>query len=143
MLALDIRLLVKAASTDAEWQTWTWPSGHSPLASMRFKINADNLSLAYLSKDLFTQVWRRMAQKIRLSRSSCYLGGTRPWFHCPKCSARCCVLYGSSTYFGCRSCHELAYPSQFESRDARLLRRARKDRRIARVSSCDRMGGFL
>jgi hypothetical protein len=61
-------------------------------------------------------------------RTSCNYGGQRTWFLCPRCWQRVAVLYGAGKYFWCRHCYDLTYSSQQESRQDRLMRKARKIR---------------
>ena len=56
----------------------------------------------------------------RLTWTPCPFGGRRPWFHCPKCSRRCAVLYDTV----CRQCTGLKYSSQYEDRVTRMRRRS-------------------
>lgn len=59
---------------------------------------------------------------INITTTRCNYGGVRQWFICPlKCNGMPCArrigrLYLSGKYFGCRSCHELAYKSQYRAR---------------------------
>ncbi len=57
------------------------------------------------------------------------LGGRRRWFVCPDCGRRCLLLYQRVERLACRTCHDLAYASECESREDRLRRRARTIRR--------------
>lgn len=58
---------------------------------------------------------------LRLTATSCHLGGARWWFSCPilqndtPCGHRVRKLYLRSRCFGCRGCHGLGYKSQRES----------------------------
>lgn len=51
--------------------------------------------------------------------------GPRPAFTCPRCARRAMRLYARPR-LACRICHQLAYESQREDREALALRRARK-----------------
>ena len=53
-----------------------------------------------------------------------HLGGRRAWFLCPRCDRRCRLLYWRNETLACRICHGLAYTSQRERREYRLLSRA-------------------
>jgi hypothetical protein len=66
-----------------------------------------------------------------LEWTPCKLGGTRPWFICPKwsCSRRVTTLYLDAGDLGCRHCHGLVYESQSETPADRARRRERKIRR--------------
>jgi hypothetical protein len=68
--------------------------------------------------------WRDVVQRVALDRTPCTYGGTRPWFLCPRCGARCAVLWSVTGSFCCRACNGLAYSSTRESAAERALRRA-------------------
>ncbi len=61
---------------------------------------------------------------VRLTYTTPYFGGYRPWFLCPTCSRRCQLLYRRMGELACRICHDLVYRSQLEGREDRLRRRA-------------------
>lgn len=62
---------------------------------------------------------------VRIVRTPCHLGGSRPWFSCPvvSCGRRVAILYGGGI-FACRHCHRLAYGSSREDMSDRTMRRA-------------------
>ena len=62
---------------------------------------------------------------IKFDWTSCYFGGRRLWFLCPKCGRRVAILYGGKNFY-CRTCLNLAYPSENESKPNRPLRKANK-----------------
>lgn len=64
---------------------------------------------------------------IKVTRTSCNYGGTRPWFLCPRggCGRRVAILYGGSD-FGCRTCRRLTYPTQRIPPTSRSLDRAQR-----------------
>ncbi len=53
-----------------------------------------------------------------------HLGGRRAWFRCPRCKRRRALLYWRDETLVCRTCHGLAYMSQRERREYRLIGRA-------------------
>lgn len=67
---------------------------------------------------------------VRLVTTPCHLGGVRWWLICPlvrdtvACGRRVRKLYRRGSYFGCRSCHGLAYRSSQQS-DSRVYALAR------------------
>jgi hypothetical protein len=69
-----------------------------------------------------------MAYDVRIERTPCRYGGSRPWFRCPWCHRRCGLLYGlcGDGYFGCRICLRLGYASEAESPIDRCWRQQRK-----------------
>jgi pyruvate-formate lyase-activating enzyme len=61
--------------------------------------------------------WVDQKYPVHIVRTACNYGGTRAWFLCPAmgCHKRVAVLYGGSV-FACRTCHNLNYRSQQESK---------------------------
>ena len=54
-------------------------------------------------------------QRIELTYS---MGRARPWFVCPSCQQRVGIVYYQVGFpFSCRRCSDLAYPSQYPSRN--------------------------
>lgn len=52
---------------------------------------------------------------VKVKHTDCQFGGTRRWFACPLCGARCRKLYGGTRVhveFACRECQELTYRSR-------------------------------
>lgn len=47
--------------------------------------------------------------------------GERPWFVCPRCCRRCCIIYLPREGAGCRRCSRLRYVSQYQDREQRAL----------------------
>jgi hypothetical protein len=81
---------------------------------------------------------KRVQQAVRLTYTIGPRGGNRPWFVCPTCEQRVGVLYHVNNLpFRCRTCCDLAYPSQYRSRDRsygrqlRGLSRREQDRLLA------------
>ena len=52
-----------------------------------------------------------------------YPYGLRPFFECPGCGRRCCLLY-LAEQCACRQCLGLSYPVQFETKQNQGFRRA-------------------
>lgn len=66
---------------------------------------------------------------VHLTTTPCHLGGVRQWFVCPSagCGRRVGVLY-DGRIFACRTCCDLAYPSQREDAGDRAGRKANRIR---------------
>lgn len=62
---------------------------------------------------------------MRIVRTACNLGGSRPWFLCPAacCGRRVAILYAGGI-FACRHCHQLAFASAREDAGDRAARKA-------------------
>jgi hypothetical protein len=75
--------------------------------------------------------------EVPLSWTSCNYGGKRPWFVCPGkgCGRRVAKLYLAGKYFLCRHCHDLAYLSQRQGKEFRLIDKAQKIYRRLGVKS--------
>jgi hypothetical protein len=104
------------------------------VATANLDIGSDRLCLC-LSDSL-----RAVPSEIRFERAPCRFGGTRPWFHCPRCNSRRAVLYGLDDHgsFSCRRCMSLVYSSQDETKMDRLRRR--QSRIQAKLAGPYRMG---
>ena len=74
------------------------------------------------------QLQGRPWMALRIARQPCYLGGSRPFWICPRCSRNCARVY-LMRGGGCRRCFNLAYPSQSETAGDRALRQLRKTNR--------------
>ena len=76
-------------------------------------------------------------QFVVLTWSAMRLGGSRPWWRCA-CGRRRAVLFSAGRGWGCRTCLNLAYPSQSERADYRAWRRRDKIRaRLGAEPGCD------
>ena len=67
-----------------------------------------------------------VSERIAIVRSACALGGSRPWFRCPRCAGRVGFLYLRGSRFACRHCQRLAYASQSEDLCGRTWRRQQR-----------------
>jgi hypothetical protein len=61
---------------------------------------------------------------VLIERTKLYLGGSRPWFICPRCRRRVGKLYDLRIDILCRKCYDLGYVSQRQRRKARLQTKA-------------------
>jgi hypothetical protein len=113
--------------------SWKWQNGSNIF--IRTEPEAIELSYTITNDSQHEEV----DYKIRLSWTSCNYGGKRLWFICPGkgCGRRVAKLYLKSGYFLCRHCHDLAYSSQKERKEFRLLNKAQKICDILGVNSCD------
>ncbi len=98
------------------------------IASIRVRSAPDHVILTYQHRSGGDE-WTDQSYPVQLDWTMCNFGGKRAWFLCParSCGKRVAVLYGGSI-FGCRHCHQLAYPSQRETDYDRAARRADKIR---------------
>lgn len=112
--------------------TLSWSRGNDQTSSIGFRIETDRMVLNYRHRPRGGE-WENVEQVVLFDRTLCNYGGHRTWFLCPRCWQRVAVLYGAGKYFWCRHCYGLTYSSQQESRQDRLMRKARKIRK--------RMGG--
>lgn len=100
---------------------WVWRT-HRGTQATTVSITVLNDSLQVL----FETRMQRMTQTVRLTYSIGPCGGKRPWFVCHGCQRRVGVLYyATERPFRCRICCDLAYPSQYVSRDQSYGRRHR------------------
>ena len=72
-----------------------------------------------------------------------YHYGLRPFFECPVCGRRCCLLYLAEVC-ACRQCLKLAYPVQFETKLDQGFRRAWKARmKLVQPNGHSACGDFI
>jgi hypothetical protein len=83
--------------------------------------------------------------EIRIERTACPFGGTRPWFRCRRCNSRRAILYGldEDDSFSCRRCMGLVYSSQDETKMKRLWRKQNRiEAKLAGRYRCARPKGM-
>ena len=91
--------------------TWSWNRGGDPSGSIGVRVfGEDSLILQYRIGS--GDEWRDGTQAIRIDRTPCNYGKTRPWFGCPVCQRRAGVLYLRAGRFACRRCQRVSYTSQ-------------------------------
>ena len=131
--ALDINVLKRQGLlTPGKRAIITWQDKRDT-CSVSIRVGRSELTLDYRVGGRYGD-WQNVKEAVALAWTSCYFGGRRPWFECPRCGRRAGRLYGG-TRFLCRLCYDLAYPSQREDRQFRLLRKVQNIRR--------RLGGLV
>ena len=106
---IDIRELSRAGLMSRPWVgRWEWRDSETRTLTAWIWIQSefDALTLGYRTCN------RDVQERIAIERTSCHLGGRRPWFRCPSCTSRVAVLLLLGHSFRCRRCHGLAYRSQ-------------------------------
>ena len=105
---IDIRQLAKAKVFAGGTWAWAWRNRETgkELASIGITAHPGALVFDY------SVGGQPIREHITIATSACHLGGTRPWFHCPRCDARVAMLYVRGGRFRCRKCHGLRYISQ-------------------------------
>ena len=137
--ALDVRYLQKRGLLrPGIWYAYSWTRGGDPAGDIRVTVGDGMVVLNYRSRRRGSP-WQDVSEPVLLTTTPCHFGGSRPWFVCPRCLRRVALLYGAGTYFWCRRCHRLAYPSQNERGFDRALTIAQGIRRKlgGSASLCD------
>jgi hypothetical protein len=122
---LDVRRLARAGVLNpGYWGGWQWLRDGEVVASIRLRTEQDRVILTYRHRSGGGD-WKDEEYPVLIDRTSCAIGGTRPWFICPArgCGRRVAILYGGGI-FACRHCHQLAYASTREDWGSRATRRA-------------------
>ena len=121
-LRLDVRALARRKVLGVGCFDWVWKDGHTGerIGAISIAARPDSLGLSY------TVNGDSISDTLRIERTACTLGGTRPWLCCPRCQRRVAVLHLRSGRFVCRACGGVAYASQSEDTMDRLWRRQRK-----------------
>lgn len=130
-IRLDVRSLAKAGVLRPGASTsWAWKndSGKS-IATIQIDAHAGFIILRYRVTTPNTEA-EDLMYRVGLSWTPCNFGGQRPWFLCPAvgCGRRVALLY-LDRYFVCRHCLNLAYASQQETKEYRLMHKAHAIRR--------------
>lgn len=126
---------------------WIWSSNGGEVARIAYHCSDGELILDYRVR-LFGGEWEPITQSVTLVQTDCNYGGTRTYARCPGvvngryCGRRVGKLFSGGRYFLCRHCYGIAYSSQSEPRNERMLRRANK-LRVALGGRPARLTGLL
>lgn len=71
--------------------------------------------------------WQGVVYAVPITWTALHFGGQRPWWQCPECGERCAILHFGAKV-GCRTCLDLAYQTNRESKAQKAFTRARKVR---------------
>ena len=124
--SLDVRFLAREGMLRPGHRGGvSWRRAGETSASIGVRAEEGRVILAYRHRSGGDDDWTDEQYPVRIVRTPCQLGGSRPWFICPAvgCGRRVAILYGGSI-FACRHCHGLAYASSREDGSDRLARRA-------------------
>ena len=125
LLALDVRRLAREGMLrPGRCGTWHWIRRGETVASIYIRAEQGQIALEYRHRSN-SEVWVSEKYPVRIERTRCNLGGSRPWFICPVagCGRRVAILYGGDI-FACRQCHQLVYASSREDAADRAIRKA-------------------
>lgn len=104
---------------------WNWHRGDEQTGSIGVLVHgADSLALQYTVGQEGKR--RDGSQTIRLARTPCHYGNTRPWFECPLCHRHAGLLFMRWGRFACRKCQRVAYSSQSDDALDRTWRKQGK-----------------
>jgi hypothetical protein len=126
---LDVRRLAQEGVLRPGYRgNWQWTRDGGTVASICFEVEADRIILDYRHRSGGAE-WKSERYPVRIERTACHLGGTRPWLICPalRCGRRVAKLYGGGI-FACRGCYQLAYTSSRENAGDRASRKAERIR---------------
>jgi hypothetical protein len=121
-MAFDIRFVRRQGFLKAGASgSFKWKVNGEQIGAISFHTSQTSIVLSYLIDQS-----ESVKQAIRLDETACNLGGYRKWFCCQKCSRRCEVLYYRYSRFHCRTCQNLTYETQSQSKLDRMIRRYHK-----------------
>jgi hypothetical protein len=77
------------------WSGWQWTRNGETVASIQMRAEYDRVILIYRHRSGGGE-WKGEQYPVRIVRTPCNLGGSRPWFICPAvgCGRRVAILYG-------------------------------------------------
>ena len=128
--SIDARRWARAGVlTPGYWGSWQWTCDGEVVAAIQMRTERDRVVLSYRCRQNGGD-WENIEEPVALERTPCRYGGGRVWFLCPAvgCGRRVALLFLGGSYFACRHCYRLAYPSQNENAGDRAIRRADKIR---------------
>jgi len=127
LLSVDLRVLKRTgALMDGCTSVIQWFRQDQYLGEYRVVATTDDLSI---NCHIQRSPEYNISEKVELTYTNCYLGGSRPWMVCPRCHRRIMILYLATAGLGCRHCLNLTYASRNEGRTDQLLRSVRNSRK--------------
>lgn len=117
--SIDVRQLARAGALRAGCSSLhTWRLNGEVQSEVKIYADDGSVLLEYQVRGV------PHSPSVMLDYTPCHYGGERPWFRCPAsgCGRRVAKLYSSR--FVCRSCLKLAYDSQRESEQLRVIGRS-------------------
>lgn len=104
---------------------WTWTRDGEPTGNIGVLVLPRTaVTLQYTLT--FNGEVRHINDRVNLIYRACHLGGSRPWFNCPRCARQVAILYMRAGRFACRNCQIISYSSQAEDAIERAWRKQRK-----------------
>lgn len=110
-LRLDAQAVGRKADGAYIWR-WSWSNWLSGEHHAEITVVIDAPLAVVLH---YRQRGEQHEQKVRIRRTPTHNGGSRLDWYCPRCGRPARYLYGAP--FACRTCHNLAYPSQQASHE--------------------------
>jgi hypothetical protein len=105
-LRLDAQAVGRKADGAYIWR-WSWSNWLSGEHHAEIAVVIESPLAVVLH---YRQRGEQHEQQVRIRRTPTHNGGSRLDWHCPRCGRPARYLYGAP--FACRTCHNLAYPSQ-------------------------------
>lgn len=122
LLTLDIRSLARQGRLMPGTRcTVAWTTGNHK-ASIAVEAQPNAATLDYSTNG------KHKRYDVPIAWTACHLGGSRPWWLCPRCGRRCAIVYGGAVFI-CRKCAALHYPIQHASNVDKAILRAEAIRR--------------
>jgi len=120
---IDIRRFVKADILRPGAWGWVWNDPDTGKEAASIGINVKTMAMLTLD---YAVGGVPICEPVRIERTPCTFGHSRPWFACPACGHRVALLYLRGVRFRCRNCHGLRYASQSEDVCGRSWRKQSK-----------------
>jgi len=116
--SIDIRRFQREDMLKPGSWAWQWrdTETNKVVSSIGILGAAAHMTLTYATEGV------NIREHIDITRTACKLGGSRAWFHCPRCRRRVAKLHLRGGRFSCRVCQRLAYASQSDDLIGRLWR---------------------
>lgn len=109
---LDIRYLKRQGMLRSGYYSLSWNRNGEPSGNVNIRVVADvSMTVIYRWRGNSSEEWQSKEQAVRLARTACAFGGSRPWFVCPYCYRRVSVVVVDGVHVACRHCLKLTYSS--------------------------------
>lgn len=111
---LDVRAMARAGCFEDEQRGTYYPAHGVRIA---FVFSDESITVTH------SATGEPMTQQLRIERTECFRGQSRPWLGCPKCKRRAAVLFAvPRDGYVCGLCAGIAYGSQRLDTDGRSWR---------------------
>jgi hypothetical protein len=125
VVSIDVRQIFRLPWLPGQWSPYLIGNGKRH-AFMHYQLANDQIIFGISTGNHIHDI-----RRVSVTWSDRNFDGRQPYFLCPEshCGKRVSILYLTENKLACRTCSQLAYESQHETKHLRLMRRASKLRK--------------